>query len=130
MNQTDLSSVGFLQDSRTILVVEDEADTKTLFADALQAEIPYHFLFVKNAARALETLKTIIPHLLILDSARLGMSGLEFYQYLQSQRQFRHVPVLLLGTKDTLQEMENRHIPCLQKPFKLDNLLQKMRELV
>lgn len=129
MTHIDQSSIGFLENAQTVLVVEDETNIEALFAGATRAEIPYQFLFAKDPAQAMNILKSVIPHVLILDSALSGSHGLAFYDYLQTQEQFKHIPILLMGTEAARQVIEQRALPFIQKPFGSDELLQKLADL-
>jgi CheY-like chemotaxis protein len=130
MDENDISTLGFLQHSRTILVIEEEDETQAFFARALQAEIPYHFLFARDAVKGLAALNSIIPHLLILDSAQPATRGLALYHHLQTQDQFKHLPVLLMGPPASWPGEENLHVPFMSRPFELDALLQKIDEVL
>lgn len=115
--------------AKLILVVEDDRDIGAFF-EALSLIVPYQFVLTTNASQALERLQTLLPHLLILDYRLPGMSGLELYDRLQSQEQYKHLPVLLISANISEREVEKRPLAFLKKPFDLEELLSIIEELL
>jgi len=62
---------------RRILLVDDEADTRTFLRAALESE-GYTCDEAGSGAAALAMLESFAPHVLIVDLGMPGMSGLEF----------------------------------------------------
>jgi DNA-binding response OmpR family regulator len=129
MTQAD-GSEGSSQDTKVILVVEDDTHMGAFFVDALQKITSHQFLLVPDADHALETVKTIIPNLFILDYGLPGINGLELYERLHAQEPFKNTPFLLISANLSRQEAKKYAVAFLKKPFELDELLAKIEELL
>lgn len=115
--------------SRIILIVEDNVVLGKLLLEALQDATPYQALLATSAEMAIGMLQTITPELFLLDYHLPEMNGLELADYLRSQKETEHSPIILIST-DFPQSMGSRkQLRCLQKPFDLEILLQLVAEL-
>ena len=83
------------QPSATVLLVEDVADTRDMYADYLR-----HCGFVvttaTNGAEALEAARERTPDLILMDAAMPGLDGWATTKLLKSDPLTRDVPVLIL----------------------------------
>ena len=109
---------------KTILVVEDDADTREVMR-LLIATIPgYRYSLVPDAAQAIEFAQRIKPDLLIVDyRLPAGMNGLELYDQLHATPGLEAIPAILMTASrlETLRpEIEQRRLTALEKPFDLD----------
>jgi CheY-like chemotaxis protein len=79
----------------TVLLVEDAADTREMYADYLR-----HCGFVvttaTNGAEALEAARLQAPDLILMDAAMPGVDGWGATKLLKSDPRTRDVPVLML----------------------------------
>jgi two-component system cell cycle sensor histidine kinase/response regulator CckA len=104
----------------SILLVEDEAELRHMFARAL-AEAGYAVHTAADASAALSLWSEIGPRvdLLVTDVVMPGMSGAQLYERLRRQRPT--LPVLFMSGYDdqqlTATEVLERGTPVLQKPF-------------
>ncbi len=119
--------------SETILVVEDETHVRVLVAQMLQVS-GYTVLTAANSATALE-LSDQHPgpiHLLLTDVVMPAMNGPELHQRLKRLRPRTRVLYMSGYTDEAL----GRHgvlepgTFLLQKPFRIDDLGQKVREVL
>ncbi len=82
---------------KTILIVEDDADTLRLIKDTLEDN---YFLCetASTAAEGLEKAQQVQPQLILLDLMLPGMSGFGFIRQLKSTPQLRKTPVVILSS--------------------------------
>jgi len=59
-----------------------------------------------------------------------GMDGLAFYDCLQEKDELKHIPALIMSANAPIQEIKKRKIASIRKPFSLDDLLQKIEEIL
>jgi CheY-like chemotaxis protein len=119
--------------SETILVVEDETHVRVLVAQMLQVS-GYTVLTAANPATALELCDQHPGpiHLLLTDVVMPAMSGPELHQRLKRLRPRTRVLYMSGYTDEAL----GRHgvlqlgTFLLQKPFRMDDLSQKVREVL
>ena len=111
----------------TILVVEDDEDTREVIR-LLMSTIPsYHYSLVPDAAQAIQFAQRIKPDLFIVDyRLPAGMNGLELYDRLHATPGLEAIPAILM-TATRLEalrpEIEHRQLMALEKPFNLDAFL-------
>jgi DNA-binding response OmpR family regulator len=124
-----LSSEG--QDSlRTVMIVEDDVHIGAFLVEAITDETPYHALLVANGAEALETVKQLKPSLMILDYHLPGIDGLELYDRVHSMSEMQQVPAIMMSARLPQRELEQRSIIGINKPFDLDDFLQRVKSLL
>ena len=112
---------------KTILIVEDDESTRTFLTLAIEQETPYQVLYATTSVRALEIVKQIKPHLFILDYLLPDMNGIALYDHLHALAGLEAVPAIILtaANLERLQEeLQQRHLLSLAKPFDLDTLLE------
>jgi DNA-binding response OmpR family regulator len=81
--------------SETILIVEDSPVSLKVTAALLRGE-GYKVHIASTAEQALSTLRTIKPHLMLLDIQLPGISGLELARQVKQDPQLNHIIVLAL----------------------------------
>jgi len=109
---------------QTILIVDDDEGIGEFLVTALTMEANYRALLMPNAALALEAVKTLIPNLFILDYQLPGINGLALADLLHAIDTLKYIPVLLMSANPPKQELEQRSMTFLEKPFELDAFLQ------
>jgi CheY-like chemotaxis protein len=131
MNQQRLSPPAQAStEETTILVVEDDQEIGRLLVQVLASETQYQVLLAIDAIQALETVKTQVPRLLILDYFLPGMNGIDLYDRLHSMNALTDVPALIMSASLPWRDIQQRHLAYLSKPFELDELLQLVDELL
>jgi CheY-like chemotaxis protein len=116
---------------KTILVVEDDEATGEVIALALAEETAYHVLVVSNASEAVLAATTMPVDLFVIDYYLAGMNGVELYDKLHTLQKLHDVPALLLSAslEQHVQELQERNLIGLSKPFELDELLQTIKQV-
>jgi chemotaxis family two-component system response regulator Rcp1 len=117
-----------LTDQRTILVVEDNAADAALVFDALErTPSSPALLLARDGHQALARLRdpaTVpYPDLLLLDLNLPGFSGLQTLAELKADTRLRHIPVLMLTTSKSQDEINRCYAlgaaAVLNKPLRL-----------
>ncbi|MBV4458293.1 response regulator [Pseudomonas sp. COR58] len=116
-----------------VLVVEDEPVILMILTDYLRAE-GYHVLEAENGEQAFEILASK-PHLdLLISDFRLpgGINGVQIAEPAVKLRPDLKV-IFISGYPQEIRETDSpitRKAPILEKPFDLDVLQEKIRELL
>ena len=88
--------------SPTILIIEDDADSRALYRRALEAD-DYNVITEASGTRALEQLAGgLSPHLILLDLTMPEMDGADFFAKLKSQPNSSHIKVILVSGWDDI----------------------------
>jgi CheY-like chemotaxis protein len=111
--------------AKTILIVDDDPDTREIILDYLQAETPYQVFAAPDGFTALKIVQTVVPHLFLLDY-HLGssMTGLQLVRHLRSMKEHEQTPILLMSAQMPKEANEQPGVRTLHKPFELDDLAQ------
>ena len=97
---------------------------------AISDETPYQVIAVPNGFQALEAVKDIKPHLLLLDYLLPEMNGLELSDRLHSREDLAETPTIMYSTNLPTKELQKRKIIGIPKPFELDELLSIIERLL
>lgn len=90
-----------MHSNKTILLVDDDADDRFLFSQALASiNAPVTLTEAPDGAKALQLLKTApaLPHVIFMDMNMPVMNGLECLKQIKSDPAYRHIPVVMLST--------------------------------
>lgn len=113
----------------TVMIVEDNIPLLNFMAEKLQEK--YNVYYALNGWEALEKLKTI-KHLdlLVSDVMMDQGSGFELYKEISSQEKFKHIPVIFLTAKTTIENklegLAMGAIGYIFKPFLISELTNKI----
>ncbi len=82
----------------SILIVDDELDTRTLLAELLEAE-GYEVVTAADGVKALEYLRaaTTLPCVILLDLVMPNMDGSQFIEARSHERRLASIPVVLIS---------------------------------
>ncbi len=116
---------------KTILVIDDEIDLQQLVKIALKSR-GYKVETANNGLEGLAKLKTIKPHLIILDLNMPKMGGMEFYQEICDQANQPKYPVMVLTARANMAKlfMEFNIEGFKTKPFEIDELLDEVDAII
>ncbi len=129
--QTSLSKKDHAS-SKVILLVEDDAITAACIADLISQETPYHIFVAPTSSEAMNFVRHIKPHLLIVNYRLPGMNGIELYDHLHALPAVESTPAILLSAclEDYLDAIETRQLLGFRKPFDLDDFLYTIEEVL
>ena len=115
---------------KTILIVEDDAYISEVLVLVISQETPYQALFVPDAFQALVTINDIKPDLFLLDYHLPRMNGIELYDRLHTTQGLEHVRAIMISANLPQQEIRQRQIVGIRKPFGLDDLLNTIEKVL
>ncbi len=118
----------------TVLVVEDDEDTRLMLGRVLEREGWKHSA-AEDGRAALQSLNTGAPDLILLDLLMPGMDGFEFVEELRANDQWKDIPVVVITAKDLTrrdhERLNNRVQRIIRKsPRSHEEILQEVRRLV
>jgi signal transduction histidine kinase/DNA-binding response OmpR family regulator/purine-cytosine permease-like protein len=128
---TQAKVIGYEEESKTVLVVDDEPHQRQLIADLLRP-LGFEVLLAEHAAKGFEMLKLHQVSLIVMDVRMPNMDG---WQMVKEARELGYaMPVLMVSanTRDSESHMadERFHNGYMAKPVNLTALLGKIGELI
>ena len=118
---------------KRIMIVDDEQDALDLMERILTTE-GFELVTVNNATEVGLKAAQSVPDLILLDFLMPEVNGFEVCKALKDNEQTRHVPIMAvtcLTKEDDIERIfasgADEYLP---KPFKVEDLLAKVRELV
>lgn len=121
----------------TILVVEDDEDTRDMLTICIETETSCRVLSLPGAEEVLLGLQEIQeakPCLFIFDFHLLTLTGLELYDSLHALKEFEHVPAIIITATTLNLELERaiaqRKLTLLLKPFDIDELIDRIERML
>ncbi|WP_456438437.1 response regulator [Psychroserpens sp.] len=121
-----------LDDTNTVLIVEDNKDMARYIASCLQHE--YKIITAENGKQGLEVALVEIPDLILTDVMMPIMDGYELTQKLQEHDLTNHIPIIMLTSKamqeDKIEGLTRGADAYLTKPFSKKELLLRIEKLI
>jgi CheY-like chemotaxis protein len=114
---------------KTVLVIEDDRDTRLILEEILSSE-GYEAIAVDAGDAAIQYLSAHDPPCLVLLDLHLPrMNGVSFLHWLNRQERLRDLPVAVVSAmrfdEDRSQSPFREHVAAvLRKPFTLDDVLE------
>lgn len=93
--------------SPKILVVEDDNTTRDLIVRALKKG-NFQAMEAVNGQEAIEKISTVIPSIILLDLMMPKMDGFEVLNRLRANKDWCHIPVIIVTAKDLTEDDRNR----------------------
>ena len=121
---------------KTVLLVEDDVDIRDALTIFLQEATPYQVIGVPDGFAALKVVRTLIPHLILLDYLLPGMDGLECLDMLRASKGMKQTPTILMsaglpeGVEKRRDVQARSDFIFLEKPFEMDALLTLIRQIL
>ena len=116
-----------------ILVVDDEPKIRQFLKEALELR-EYEVLAAASGPEALEQLKSHKVDLVLLDLMMPVMDGYEVYHLIKEDPQTKDIPVIIVTAKGERKDrqlgMDSASYNYIAKPFQLEDLLAKVREVL
>lgn len=120
------------KNSKTILIIEDDASIRDSLHELLESE-NYNVLLAEHGQKALELLLTLPrPDLILLDLSMPIMDGKTFLKEMgRLFPAFNGLPIVIM-TAAGVGEIPNNHARdlILRKPLDIDDLLNKIEEVI
>lgn len=122
-----------MNDNRRILLVDDEPNIVKIINRRLLSE-GFEVLIAMDGIAALEQARTGKPDLIILDVMLPKLNGYEVCRQLKQDTRYKKIPIIMLTAlaqeSDEEFGLEMGTDAYIRKPFKAQQLLQKIRELI
>lgn len=120
------------QVKKRILVADDDPAISRLLERVLVRE--YDVVIASDGPGALALAQQIRPGLMILDVMMPGMDGFQLANRLRSVPELKNAPIIFLtardGPLDTIKGIQSGARHYLTKPFKIDDLLTKVKKIL
>ena len=120
-------------DKKTILIVDDNADTRLVLSARLKAN-DYHTVFAADALQAMSVALKERPDAILLDLGLPGGNGLMVLQRLKANTFLGDIPVIIVTAEDPLvaeaRTIEGGAVAFLQKPVDQDKLMAAVQQAV
>lgn len=118
---------------KRIMIVDDDADTLALMEKILSNE-GFELVKVSNATEVGLKAAQMSPDLILLDFLMPEINGFEVSKALRENEMTRSIPIMAVTCLNKERDIE-RIFECgadeyLAKPFKVDGLLEKVRDLI
>ncbi|GCE25052.1 hypothetical protein KDA_05360 [Dictyobacter alpinus] len=116
--------------SRTILIIEDDANVGSSLVQIIVEETQNLAFLVTDPEQALQIFEELLPDMLIIDYHLPHMNGLQLYDFLQTRQEFQHIPTIIISAAVPREDIQQRHLVALDKPFEIDELLSHIDNLM
>ncbi|MGI6460582.1 MAG: response regulator [Candidatus Hydrogenedentales bacterium] len=118
---------------KRVMIVDDEPDALALMENILMDE-GFELIKVSNATEVGLRAAQLSPDLILLDYLMPEINGFEVSKALRNNELTRSIPIMAVTCLTKEQDIE-RIFECgadeyLAKPFRVDQLLEKVRELI
>lgn len=118
---------------KEILVIDDSWTTLVLLEWFLNYH-GYKTTIVLDVEDALKSLETQTPDLILLDIQMPKISGYDFLKEYGKTKKISNIPILIISAYDDTSTIKTGKklgaAGFVPKPFKLDQLLEKVQELI
>ncbi len=118
------------EERKWILVVEDDEAHTSMLDLLFKQETPHCVCYAPDGQTAWKFLQHFKPDLLVLDYLLPKMSGLVLYDRIRAEKALHNIPVLMISAALPSDEIEQRGIIGLQKPFEIDAFLHAIEVLI
>jgi DNA-binding response OmpR family regulator len=118
---------------KTILVLEDDEAIGEVITLALSQQTAWYLPYVvADRDGALAVLSSQPVDLMLIDYHLARGSGLEVYDHLHAHEVFQTVPVIIMSAslERHEQELRERHLTGLKKPFDVEELLTLVKQAI
>jgi len=119
---------------KTIMIVDDEPPINKVVEDILEPE-GYKVVSAISGPEALDMLKKVKPHLILIDFFMPGMSGRELCEKIRADSKLKDIKVVFITAatfsasgRDELEKMNV--LDTIAKPFEYKDLIQRVKKIV
>ena len=124
-----------MQGKKTVLIIDDEPDTRTYFSSLLQ-DNGFDTVLAENGDEGLNKVRATKPDLITLDITMPETSGVRCYRELREKEEWKSIPVIMItGVSEDFRGFisSRRQVPppdgYLPKPVDEEQLLNMVRHL-
>ena len=124
------------ENTKTVLVVDDDPDTRTYLATVLE-DNGFATVAAKDGSDAMGKIEDKLPDLVALDIAMPEKSGVAVYRALKEDDQLKEIPVIIItGISEDFKRFisTRRQVPppegYISKPVDSEQLVKMVRDLL
>ena len=125
-------SIPDTQKEGLILIIDDESEIRDMLSDFLS--VRYEVAQAANGREGLEQMRIRMPLLIICDIIMPVMDGVEFIKIMKEQELTRHIPIILLSSKSSVENqiegLETGADAYISKPFHPRHLEAQVESLL
>jgi len=114
-----------------ILYVEDEPNLGTIVSETLEQK-GYEVVLVKDGARVMDSFKTFLPDICVLDVMLPHVDGFELGRQIRSR--YKDMPIIFLTaktqTQDVVEGFAAGGTDYMRKPFSVDELIVRIKNQI
>lgn len=118
---------------KRIIVVDDQEDVLSLLKDSLSTN-GFEVLVCKEAAKALQSIKSFKPDLILLDLLMPDLGGFEICEILNSDQETRGIPIIIISGFGDLVDVKKAYklgaVGYFVKPFALNDLTKEINKVI
>ena len=119
---------------KIIMIVDDEPPINKVVEDILEPE-GYKVVSALSGPEALDKLKKVKPHLILIDFFMPGMSGRELCEKIRADSKLKNLKVAFITaatfSASGMDELEKIGVlDYIQKPFDYKDLIQRVNKMV
>ncbi|MBN2194689.1 MAG: response regulator [Polyangiaceae bacterium] len=118
---------------RTILVVDDEPDIRTMLARLLRSR-GYHVIEAERGMQALRLVKEYRPDLIVLDAMLPEVHGFDIARRIKGSRRYGHIPIIMVSAvyrgwryAEDLKASYGVHA-FIEKPFRIADVTRAVEQ--
>jgi CheY-like chemotaxis protein len=119
---------------RSVLLVDDDEDDRTLFTEALTVlDKSIQCWTAVDGKQAIDLLMydlVVLPDVIFVDLNMPKMNGLEFLKAIKNHRSYKNIPVIIYTTSSNPEDMKKTRelgaVDFVTKPSDFDALYQKL----
>jgi chemosensory pili system protein ChpA (sensor histidine kinase/response regulator) len=116
-----------------VLVVDDNTRLRNLWVEVLEAE-GYGAVGSEDGLTAAELIRDLFPDLILLDLRMPRASGWDFLDNVRANPKWHSIPLVIISAHldegPDLSGTELNIVARMEKPVKIEALLQKVREII
>jgi DNA-binding response OmpR family regulator len=117
---------------KRVLVADDDPSISRLIERVLGRE--YDVYAASDGTGAISLAEKVRPHLMVLDVMMPGMDGFAVAQRIRAVPELKNTPIIFLtardGPLDTIKGIQAGARHYMTKPFKIDDLLSKVKKIL
>ncbi len=117
---------------KRVLVADDDPSISRLLERVLARE--YDVYASSDGSGALSLAQKVRPHLMIFDVMMPGLDGFSLAQRVRGISELKNTPIIFLtardGPLDTIKGIQAGARHYMTKPFKIDDLLSKVKKIL
>jgi DNA-binding response OmpR family regulator len=122
-----------VENGKKILIVEDEPEIANVLKMRLEAN-NYQILLAEDGVEGLNKARTEKPDLIVLDIRLPKLDGFKVSRMLKFDEKYAKIPIIMLTARvqqaDVEQGMDAGANAYMTKPYKAEDLLAKIKELI